>query len=146
MSKYLPLFVFLITSCGLTGTHLAATSAAAGHAREKDKVLWSVLRQFEIRALRHYEHNHRNSDVKQLGHLIWNVSRWPEFLSKRESCGSAAELLSFMVTGYYYSNRRLEIAHDWLRYAKPYIRRRNACLAELRLDHSRYPLPWWFGL
>jgi len=49
-----------------------------------------------------------------------------------------------MVSGYYWSAQRLEVAFDWHHYRKPYLERRAACLRDLGLDEAAFPLPYWF--
>jgi len=123
----------------------AQRSAAATEISDPAAHVWTVLHRFEVAALRDYEHHASNSDVRQRGELLWVLSRSPDFQSLRDTCGAAAQHLSFMVTGYYESRQRHEIALDWHHYAKRYIERRGACIANLRLDPTRFPLPRWFG-
>jgi hypothetical protein len=49
-----------------------------------------------------------------------------------------------MVSGYYFSAQRLEVAFDWHHYRGHYLERRSACLRDLGLDATTYPLPYWF--
>lgn len=120
-------------------------TAAASDEQPEPPAVWKVLRQFEEEALRDYAHHVVSSDVQQRGQLLWTLSRSPDFLRQRNSCGAAARTLSYMITAFYDSAQRLEVALDWYEYAPVYISRRAACLAELSIDPQQYPLPRWFG-
>lgn len=133
--------IALALSCQLAGPARAAETEDAAAA-----ALWTTLHHFEERAIHTYEfHLVATGGVRDLGDEIWLAARTPPFQMKRESCGSAAETLSYMVTGYYQSGLRREVPRDWHFFAKRYMDRRSACLAELKLDERSYPLPRWFG-
>ncbi len=105
---------------------------------------WRVLHQFERQALEDYSNHVTTSDVIQRGQILMNLARSPTFAADGRSCRQAAEALSYMVSGYYFSAQRLEVAFDWHHYRNHYIARRFACLNELGLDQRSYPLPYWF--
>jgi hypothetical protein len=105
---------------------------------------WRVLHRFERQALKDYLHHIATSDVVQRGQLIMKLARSPSFARLGANCRGAAEALSYMVAGYYYSAQRLEVAFDWHHFRGPYLKRRGACLKDLGLDHRAFPLPYWF--
>lgn len=127
---------------------LAGTPAGVASASESDDVeahLWDTLYRYESRALHNYRfHLFVGEDVAALGEALWLLSRTPEFQKRRETCAAAAETLSYMAEGYYRSALRLQVSGDWHYYSGRYTKHRNACLAELKLDASAYPLPSWF--
>lgn len=118
--------------------------AASAKEEQRPTGVWSVLRSYELRALRDYSHHVTTPDVRQRAELLWNLAQSPNFMSVRRSCGKAAEVLSYMVTGFFESSHRLEVAYDWHHFAGQYIDRRGACLTELGLNAHDYPLPYWF--
>ncbi|MGD9785676.1 MAG: hypothetical protein AB7E80_05480 [Hyphomicrobiaceae bacterium] len=123
----------------------AGLARAAG-ADDASASVWTTLLRYETQAIRSYEfHLLATGGVRDLGDEIWLAARTPPFQQKRDTCGSAAETLSYMVTGYYLAGLRREISRDWHFFAKRYMDRRSACLAELNLDEGAYPLPRWFG-
>jgi hypothetical protein len=105
---------------------------------------WRILHQLERKALRDYEHHISNSDVLQRGQILMNLARSDRFAPTGQSCGWAAAALSYMVSGYYFSAQRLEVAFDWHHYRGHYLERRSECLQDLGLDATTYPLPYWF--
>ena len=105
---------------------------------------WRVLHRFERQALRDYAHHISTNDVVQRGQLIMKLARSPSFARLGANCRAAAEALSYMVAGYYYRAHRLEVAFDWHHFRGPYLKRRAACLEDLRLDQRAFPLPYWF--
>lgn len=107
--------------------------------------VWSTLHSLETQALRKYEFHVVVDGVRELGEALQSVARSSEFERRRDSCGSAAQTLGFMVTIYYESSLRREIASGWHQFAKSYAASRTACLAALKIDQSAYPLPYWFG-
>jgi len=140
-SAFLAVGVVLATFCQTSGP-----AAAAETADVREPAEWVTLHQFESQAIRNYEfHNVAVGGVRELGDTLWLAARSPEFQQNRESCGSAAETLSYMVTGYYLAGLRREVPADWHFFAKRYMQLRSACLAALNLDESSYPLPRWFG-
>ena len=105
---------------------------------------WRILHQLEREALRDYELHISNSDVLQRGQILMNLARSDSFAPTGQSCRRAAEALSYRVSGYYFSAQRLEVAFDWHHYRGHYLERRSACLRDLGLDATTYPLPYWF--
>ena len=121
------------------------SGTAASEVEDSLNRVWNILHNYETQAIHDYEHHLFSNEIRQRGEELWQVARSKDFLRRRNSCGAAAETLSYMVTGYYDSRVRREIALDWLHYAKNYLEYRSACLNDLKLDESRYPLPFWFG-
>lgn len=114
--------------------------------REPVAQVWQTLRSFETQALRNYEfHLVVTGGASELGDQLWMLARSPEFQARRDSCGTAAETLSYMADGYYRSGLLREVPESWHFFAKRYLDRRRACLAELQLKEDDYPLPRWFA-
>ena len=105
---------------------------------------WRVLHKFERHALNDYIRHKSTSDVAQRGQLLMTMARSPAFSALGANCRRAAETLSYMVSGYYWSAQRLEVALDWHHYEEPYLEQRAACLKDLGVDERAFPLPYWF--
>jgi hypothetical protein len=71
---------------------------------------WRVLHKFERHALDDYIRHKSTSDVAQRGQLLMTMARSPAFSALGANCRRAAETLSYMVSGYYWSAQRLEVA------------------------------------
>lgn len=125
---------------------LSQQPAAASNEPSAGRVqVWTVLRRFEVAAIRDYEYNNGGLDVAQRAAILLRLARDPDFQAGNGSCARAAQLLSFMVTGYYEARQRREIAYDWLYFSKRYVIERKACLARFEIEPWRYHVPWWFG-
>ncbi len=107
--------------------------------------VWGSLYELEKRAMKDYEFRVTTAHVQRRGKRLFAMSRSPEFQRLGGNCAVAAQTLSFMVVGYYEESRRLEVPRTWLHFAKRYIERRHACMAELSIEKSKYPLPYWFA-
>ena len=107
--------------------------------------VWGVLHRFETDAIRDYEMHRSTSDVRQRGQILMQVAMIPAFRKLSATCGRAAQLLSFMITGYYEARQRGEIALDWHHFSKPYVAARTACLEKLGYAPGDFRLPWRFG-
>ncbi len=104
---------------------------------------WTMLQPLESAALRAYRH-HVPVEAQELGQKLWEAAHSHD-VDVVPSCGRAFETLSYMLLGFYSSARRLEIAIDWHHFAPQYAERRAACLSQLKVDATAYPLPPWFG-
>ena len=124
---------------GLVAPASASDKTLAGAA------VWGSLYSIEKRAMKDYEFRVTTPNVQRRGKRLFALSRSPEFQRFGGNCAVAAQTLSFMVAGYYEESRRLEVPRSWFHFAKRYIKRRHACMAELSIDNSEYPLPRWFG-
>lgn len=117
---------------------------AASQANQSGLDDWRVLHSFERQALDDYVNHRSTSDVVQRGQLLMTIARSPSFSGLGANCRRAAETLSYMVSGYYWSAQRLEVAADWHHYRRPYMAQRAACLQDLGIDAQAFPLPFWF--
>jgi len=104
---------------------------------------WAMLEPLESAALRAYR-QHVPNEAQEIGQKLWEVAHSHD-VDAVPSCGRAFETLSYMLQGFYRSARRLEIPIDWHHFAPQYAERRAACLSQLKVDASAYPLPPWFG-
>lgn len=124
-----------------------ALGASAGETEDPEGAVhgWHALHRLETEALQAYQHHTVREEVLQLGVAIWRVASSPAFEGRRQTCGAAAQVLSFMVTGSYQSWLRAEMSRDWHHFSDRYLEHRRECLAELKLEEAGYPLPDWFG-
>lgn len=136
--------VFLAATLLLTST-LAVSASASNNTPPEAAVVWRSLHELEQRALKDYEFRVRTLAVRRRGDRLFDMSRSPEFRRLGGNCADAAQTLSFMIAGYYEASRRFEVPRSWHHFENRYIERRRSCLAELNIDESEYPLPYWFG-
>jgi hypothetical protein len=130
----------------VVATLLLLTMAPIGAERRPPETgKWRVFAGHEEQALRDYEWRRTSSDVIENGRKLRDLARQPQFGSRHEPCGQAASTLSHMVTGQYYSARRLAVSADWHQMAPSYAIQRRACLDDLGIDERAHPLPRWFG-
>lgn len=117
----------------------------ASHKRPPDVERWRVFAEHEEQALRDYEWRRTSSDVIENGRRLRDLARSPTFAVWHANCAQAAQTLSYMVTGQYYSARRLAVSTDWMAMSPDYAEQRRACLGDLGVDERTHPLPRWFG-
>lgn len=129
----------------VAGALLAVLIVSGGDEPASGAAYWHQLAGHEENALRHYAWRMTGSDVIENGRKLKALARSPEFSKRYTECGRAAQTLSYMVTGQYFSSRRLAISADWHGFAPDYIAQRRACLADLGIDERHHPLPAWFG-
>jgi hypothetical protein len=110
-----------------------------------DAAVWESLYKIERRAMKDYEFRVTTPHVQRRGKRLFAMSRSPEFQRSGINCSLAARTLSFMVVSFYEESRRLEVPRTWFHFAQLYTKRRHACLADLSIEESKYPLPGWFG-
>lgn len=140
------LVVFIALGLAMAGMSRTRAETEVVTAGKGGEAVWSTLLRYERQALHNYEfHLIATNGAAQLGDAIWTVSKTPAFQKWRDTCGTAAETLSYMADGYYRSGLRREVPEDWHFFAKRYAERRSACLSALRLDEQAYPLPFWFA-
>lgn len=115
--------------------------ANPGHA----KAFWSQLRSYETDAIRDYQSNNITPEVLQLSDRLYDLSLHARLSGSYGTCRKAAQVLSQMVAGNYYSAVSNRVSMDWLAFQGRYIENRSGCLKALELDEREFQLPWWFG-
>ncbi len=127
------------------GSTVSLQVAAAEPGQPSAAEQWVVLAGLEEKALRDYSWAFTGSDVIDNARQLRDLARSETFGATGESCKLAAQTLSYMVTGRYYSGRRLAVSADWHHFSGDYARQRHDCLSALKVDEQAHPLPDWFG-
>lgn len=141
----------LILTAGQPAAHAQAGPAAVTQAVHFDisdadnHNNWRMYARYEEKALTDYWWRNTTPDVIDNGRQLREIARSPAFGEAHPSCGEAALTLSHMVTGQYYSSRRLAVSGDWFKLAEVYLGQRRECLDRINVDVREYPLPGWFG-
>lgn len=136
-TAFLRLFAPIVLAVSLA----APVKADISHAR----VFWSQLQSYEKEAMRDYASNNISHDVLQLSDRLFDLSIQARLSGSFESCRRAANVLSQMVAGNYYSAVANRVATDWLTFQGRYVENRKGCIKALDLSERDYQLPWWFG-
>ncbi len=124
---------------------LSVVPVSAGEPGGATVPSWVQFASYEEKALRDYRWVTTTSDVIDNGRQLGALAKSDAFARQYRQCGLAARTLSYMVSGHYFSARRLAVSGDWHAMSGDYARYRSACLVELKLDERDYPLPGWFG-
>lgn len=115
--------------------------ANPGHA----KAFWSQLHSYERDAMRDYASNNISPDVLKLSDHLYELSTQARLSGSYAKCKQAAQVLSQMVAGNYYSAVANRVSMDWLAFQGRYLENRQNCMKALQLKDQDYQLPWWFG-
>jgi hypothetical protein len=147
----LVLLTVMLTQTASAQVGLAAISLEPDTAYEADlteadnRNNWLVYAKHEEKAFTDYWWRMSGPDVIDNGRQLRDLSRSAVFGQGFPTCGGAALTLSHMITGQYFSSRRLAVSADWHALTESFIEQRRACIAALKIDIREFPLPGWLG-